>query len=102
MFSVESGDFLNNPLSFGFNSIGQVIIFFHIFDFQGPSTRQMDQIFLTHNFLGIKNCEKKSTWNSTRGRKEGAPCGKTSWPRGGSHLPLVGIIATNFGSMKSS
>jgi hypothetical protein len=32
MFSIDFGDFLNNPLSFGFN-IAKQISFLHVFDF---------------------------------------------------------------------
>jgi hypothetical protein len=33
MFSIESRDFLNNPLSFGFNTVKQILLFLHVFDF---------------------------------------------------------------------
>jgi hypothetical protein len=52
MFSIESWDFLNNPLSFGFNTLKKVSLFLHVFDFQGPSGLQTYPIFLPHNFLG--------------------------------------------------
>jgi hypothetical protein len=52
MFSIDSVDFLNDPLSFGFNTTKQISLFLHVFDFQGPSERQTDPIFLQHHFLG--------------------------------------------------
>jgi hypothetical protein len=33
MFSIDFGDFLNNPLSFGFNIAKQICLFLHVFDF---------------------------------------------------------------------
>jgi hypothetical protein len=34
MFSIDFGDFLNNHLSFGFNIVKQICLFFlHVFDF---------------------------------------------------------------------
>jgi hypothetical protein len=35
MFYIDFGDFINNPLSFGFNSIWQKMLFISIFDFLG-------------------------------------------------------------------
>jgi hypothetical protein len=53
MLSIDSGDFLNDPLSFGFNNAKQIYLFFHIFDFQGPSwTSNGPNIFATLFFLG--------------------------------------------------
>jgi hypothetical protein len=51
MFSIDSRDFLNNPLSFAFNIAKQIWLFLHVFDFQGPSERQTYPIFLLRNFL---------------------------------------------------
>jgi hypothetical protein len=31
MFSIDSGDFLNDPLSFDFNTVKQICLFLHIF-----------------------------------------------------------------------
>jgi hypothetical protein len=36
MFSIEFGNFLNNSLSFGFNTAKQFFLFLHVFDYQGP------------------------------------------------------------------
>jgi hypothetical protein len=34
MFSIDFGDFLNDPLLFCFNSVEQIFLFFlHVFDF---------------------------------------------------------------------
>jgi hypothetical protein len=52
MFSINFGDFLNNIFSFDFNTANQIFLFFHNFDFQGPSGRQMDLIFLPRHFFG--------------------------------------------------
>jgi hypothetical protein len=52
MFSIDSRDFLNNPLSFGFITVKQICLFFHVFDFQGPFRRQTDPIILPHHFFG--------------------------------------------------
>jgi hypothetical protein len=53
MFSIDSKDFLNNALSFGFITVKRIFLFFHIFDFQGPFRRQTDPIILQHHFSGI-------------------------------------------------
>jgi hypothetical protein len=36
MFFIDSGYFLNDPLSFGFNTTKKIFLFLHVFDFQGP------------------------------------------------------------------
>jgi hypothetical protein len=51
MFSLDSGDFLNGPLSFDFNTTKHIFLFLHIFDFQGPFRRQTDPNFLPHHFF---------------------------------------------------
>jgi hypothetical protein len=51
MFSIDSRDFLNDPLSFGFNTAKQICLFLHVFDFQGALGRQTDPIFLPHHFF---------------------------------------------------
>jgi hypothetical protein len=40
MFSIEFGDFFNNPLYVGSNSAELETIFLRIFQFNGPSKRQ--------------------------------------------------------------
>jgi hypothetical protein len=52
MFSIDSEDFLNDPLSFAFNTAKQFCLFLHVFYFQGPSGPQTDPIFSLHHFLG--------------------------------------------------
>jgi hypothetical protein len=67
MFSIESGDFQNNPLLFGFNIGKQIYLFLHAFDFRGPSGRQMDTNFFSPHFLGNRrDREKRSMGNATR------------------------------------
>jgi hypothetical protein len=51
LFYIESGDFINNLLSFRFNTAKQIFLIFHVFDFQSPSRRPMDPIFLPHHFV---------------------------------------------------
>jgi hypothetical protein len=51
MFSIEYEDFLNNPLLFGLNTVNQIILYLHVFDFQGSFGRQTDLIFLLCHFL---------------------------------------------------
>jgi hypothetical protein len=65
MFSIDFGDFLNGPLSFCFNSEEQIFLFLHVFDFQGPSRRQMDPIFLPLHFFGISRImRRRSQWGT--------------------------------------
>jgi hypothetical protein len=42
MFFIDFGDFLNNPLSFGFNSLAENT-FFSVFDFLGATELQKGQ-----------------------------------------------------------
>jgi hypothetical protein len=42
MFSIDSKDFLNDPLLFGFNTAKQNCLFLHVFYFQRPSGCQTD------------------------------------------------------------
>jgi hypothetical protein len=44
MFAIDSRDFLNNPLSFGFNTTKQIFLFLHVFDFEGPCSVIPDQL----------------------------------------------------------
>jgi hypothetical protein len=37
MFYIDFRDFLNNPLSFGFNSVWHKTLFFSVFDFLGAT-----------------------------------------------------------------
>jgi hypothetical protein len=72
MFSIDSVDFLNDPLSFGFNTTKQISLFLHVFDFQGPPRHQTDPIFLScHFFQELEDHEKKSTGNAARRKREG-------------------------------
>jgi hypothetical protein len=52
MFSIDSWDFLNDLLSFGFNTAKQICLFLQVFDFQRPSGCEMDSKILPHHFLG--------------------------------------------------
>jgi hypothetical protein len=51
MFSIDSGDFINDPLLFGFNTEKQICLFLHVCDFQGPSERQTESTFLPCHFF---------------------------------------------------
>jgi hypothetical protein len=53
MFFIDSEDFLNDPLLFGFNTMKQIFLFLHVFDFQGPSGRQKEPIFWPCHFFEI-------------------------------------------------
>jgi hypothetical protein len=46
MFSIDFGDFLNNPLSFGFNTTGHICLFLHVFEFDGPLGCQTEPIYI--------------------------------------------------------
>jgi hypothetical protein len=71
MFSIESGDFLNNHVSFGFNTAKEFLLILHVFDFHRPSGRQTNPIFCCIIFLEIKDSEKNSMWNTTRWERAG-------------------------------
>jgi hypothetical protein len=62
MFSIESVDFLNNLLSFDFNTAKQICLSLHVFDFQKPSEHQTEQIFLPHHFF-----KNKRLWEEVNG-----------------------------------
>jgi hypothetical protein len=51
LYAIDPGDFLNDPLLFGFNIVKQIFSFLHVFDFRGPSGRQKDPNFLPHHFF---------------------------------------------------
>jgi hypothetical protein len=51
MFSIDSGDFLNDLLSIGFNTAKQIFLFLHVFEFLGPSKHQTDPIFFPRHFF---------------------------------------------------
>jgi hypothetical protein len=60
MFSIDSEDFINDLLSFSFNTAKQIFLFLHVFDFQGPYECQMDPIFFAMSFFQqIEEMEKK-------------------------------------------
>jgi hypothetical protein len=44
--------FLNNPLLFDFNTVKQIFLFLHVFDFHGPSGHQTDPNFFHFILLG--------------------------------------------------
>jgi hypothetical protein len=88
MFSIDYGDFLNDSLSFGFNTAKQIFLFFACFF----TIRDLPDVKRTQSFFHVifRDLEyhekKKSTWNATR-KKEREPCRPTCWPHGGAHLP---------------
>jgi hypothetical protein len=102
MFSIESGAFLNNPLSFCFNTAKQIFLILHVFNFQGSFRRQTNPIFLPNHFWENRGTsEEKSTGNTTRHKRGGttwADMLATWW----AHIWLMGTIAANFGSMAST
>jgi hypothetical protein len=51
MFSIYSKDFLNDPLSYGFNTVKQIFLFLHVFDFQESSRRQTDPNLFPRHFF---------------------------------------------------
>jgi hypothetical protein len=52
LFAIDSGDFLNNPLSSGLKIVKQISSFLHVFEFHEPSGRQTDPNLLARHFLG--------------------------------------------------
>jgi hypothetical protein len=67
MFCIDSGDFLNDPLSFGFNTMRQSFLVLHVFDFQGPSARQTEPIFLPHQYFRILRIVRRRSQRGTQG-----------------------------------
>jgi hypothetical protein len=51
MFFIDFGDFLNDSLPFGFNTMKANLLFCMFFYFQGPYRHQMDPIFLSCHFV---------------------------------------------------
>jgi hypothetical protein len=101
--SIDSWDFLNDPLSFGFSTAKQIFLFLHVFEFQGPSRCQTDTIFLPHHFLGNRRTGKEAVNRECHEAQKGAyrmakklACmvGPTFW--------LVGPLVANFGSTDTS
>jgi hypothetical protein len=45
MFSIDSGDFQNDPLSFGFNTMKQIFLFLHVFTFRDLPNVKRKQTF---------------------------------------------------------
>jgi hypothetical protein len=83
MFCIDSGDFLNDLVSFGFNSAKQIFLFltFTYLLYVKPTNH-----FATSFFQEIEDREnKKSTGNAMR-TKRGAPCSPTCWLHGGAYL----------------
>jgi hypothetical protein len=75
---------------------------FCIFSLQGPFECQTDRIFCNIIILGNQGPweEEFNMAIMPQGKKRGAPFIQNSWLHGGSHLPLVGPIAANFGLME--
>jgi hypothetical protein len=90
LFAIHSGNFLNNPLLFGFNTTKRIFLFLHIFDFEGPSRRQTDPKFLScHFFWEIKDREKKKSMGDAMRQERGGPHGCTPSRMVGPTFPLV-------------
>jgi hypothetical protein len=45
LFAIDPRGFLNNPLSFGFNTLKQISLFLHVFDFQDLPDVKRTQTF---------------------------------------------------------
>jgi hypothetical protein len=45
MFSIDFGDFLNDPLSYGFNTSKQILLFLHVLTFRDLSGVKWTQSF---------------------------------------------------------
>jgi hypothetical protein len=61
MFSIDFEDFLNNPLSFGFNIVKQIFLFLQYFTFGDLSDVKRTQSFCHFIYREIEDREKKST-----------------------------------------
>jgi hypothetical protein len=71
LFSIDSGGLQNNPLLSSFNTVKQISLFLHIFEFQGTSEHQMDPNFLPCLFFHeTQEMEKnKSIGDVTRAKR---------------------------------
>jgi hypothetical protein len=52
MFSIDSKDFLNDPLSFGFNTVKQIFLLLHVLTFRDLPNVKRTQSFCHVIFLG--------------------------------------------------
>jgi hypothetical protein len=64
MFAIDFGDFLNNPLSFNFNTAKQICLFLTSRDLL--NVKPNPKILPPHFFREIEDREKKSTRDATR------------------------------------
>jgi hypothetical protein len=71
MFSIDSRDFLNDPLSFGFNTTKQIFVFSHILIFRAFRTSNGSNLFATSFFQEIEDHEKKKSMGDATRRKRG-------------------------------
>jgi hypothetical protein len=80
MFSIDSMNFLRNPLSFGFKYYEADLLVLHVFYFQGPSRCQTDPIFLPHHFFENRRPGEEQVNGNTMRTKRGPTM------RDGAHL----------------
>jgi hypothetical protein len=95
MFFIESEDFLNNLLSFGFNTMK----YFLFFTFR----HQTDLIFFPYYFFGkYKVVRRRSQWRTPRGAKRGHHVAKKFVCMVGPIFAPVGQIDAKFTFIESS
>jgi hypothetical protein len=103
MFSIESRDFLNNLLSFGFNTVKQIFICFCMF----LTFRDLPYVKRTKYFCHVIFSGNRGKWeeefNGERheAQKRGHHAGPHVGRMVGPIFVLVSPIATNFGSTDS-
>jgi hypothetical protein len=86
LFAIDFGGFLNDPLSFGFNTAKQIFLYLHVFDFQGPFERQ--------TFCHILFSGNRRPWEEVNG-------GATKQELGGHHTgPHVGHMVSPISSLE--
>jgi hypothetical protein len=51
LFSIDYGGFINNPVSFSFNTVKQIFLFFMFLTFRDFRTSNIPKLFVT-SFLG--------------------------------------------------
>ena len=89
MFYIDFWGFTNDPLYFGYNSVGPEIPVFHVFDVLGPKRSKKGLIFQEHHYFSTRtNLGTKKKQN--RARKP-----KRRWP---TCPPLLGAWSMLFAS----
>jgi hypothetical protein len=86
LFAIDSGGFLNNLLSSGFNTAKQIFSLLHFISFSELRMSNGPKLFAMSFFRETQELEKKkSTGDATRA-KRGPQSGPHPWPHGGTHL----------------